>query len=195
VGKNRKRNRWNLFDCKLIGKGNNGKVYLLPNGKVIKIFFVTKDLEDECSILQKVHKNKYFPRIYEVGSNYFIRECVNGEILSNYISKNGISTSLSHRIIEMLKEFDKLEFKKIDIRCRDIFVQLDGSLKIIDSKSFYTKSRSFPQHLSKGLYNLGVLDTFLATLKEEEPELYRKWKPKINEYISDKYGLKPQNII
>lgn len=86
----------------------------------------------------------------------------------------------------MLKEFKKLKFKKIDIRCRDIFLQPDGSLKVIDSKGFYSNERDFPQHLSKGLYNLGVLDSFLAILNEEDPKLYKKWSPKINSYISSR---------
>lgn len=84
----------------------------------------------------------------------------------------------------MLKEFQILKFTKIDIRCRDIFVQSDESLKVIDPKKFYAKNRGFPRHLSKGLYKLGVLDTFFITLKEEEPELYEKWFPPIKQYIS-----------
>lgn len=180
-------NPYNLNDCKFLGKGNNGEVYLLPNGNVIKICFNIKDFIGEYSILQKVNGNKYFPRIYEVGSNYMVRECVDGEILLSYIKKNGMSKTLGHNIIKMLKEFNKLKFKKIDLRCRDIFVQSDGSLKVIDPKKFYSKNRNFPQHLSKGLYNLGVLDSFLAILKEEEPELYKKWSPRINDYIVNRY--------
>lgn len=187
--KNRK-NPYDLSDCIFLGKGNNGEVYLLPSGNVIKICFNTKDFKGEYSILQRVNENKYFPRIYEVGSNYMVREYVDGEILSRYIEKNGINEMLGHNIIKMLKEFKKLRFKKIDIRCRDIFVQFDGSLKAIDSKDFYSKKRSFPQHLSKGLYNLGVLDSFLAILKEEDTKLYKKWSPKINKYINNRYRRK-----
>lgn len=185
-----KKNPYNLSDCKFLGKGNNGEVYLLPNGNAIKICFNTKDFRGEYSILQRVNGNKFFPQIYEVGSNYMVRECVDGEILSRYIKKNGLDGVLAHNIIEMLKEFNKLRFTKIDLRCRDIFVQNDVSLKVIDPKGFYSKRRSFPQHLSKGLYNLGTLDSFLSILNEEEPELYKKWSPKINRYISNRYSSK-----
>jgi serine/threonine protein kinase len=181
-----KKSPYNLSDCKFLGKGNNGEVYLLPNGNVIKIFFNIKDFKGECSILQSVNGNKYFPKIYEVGSNYMVREYVDGEILPSYLRKNGMNGMLGHSLIEMLKEFNKLRFTKIDLRCRDIFVQFDGSLKVIDPKKFYSKSRSYPQHLSKGLYHFGVLESFLAILNEEEPELYKKWSTKINEYISNR---------
>ena len=184
--KNRK-NPYNLNDCTFLGKGHNGEVYLLPDGNAIKLCFNTKDFKGEYRILKRVNGNKYFPRIDEVGSNYMVRECVDGEILSSYIKRNGMNETLGYNIIEMLKEFKKLSFKKIDIRCRDIFVQFDGSLKIIDPQNFYSKSRSFPQHLSKGLYNLGVLDSFLEILNDKEPELYKKWSPRVNKYISKIY--------
>jgi len=191
VEKNRlKKNPYNLDYCKLLGKGNNGEVYLLPDGNLIKIFFVTKDFVGEYSILEKVNGNKYFPRIYEVGSNYIVRECVQGELLTKYIKKHGMSKSLGHNIIEMLKEFNKLKFVKIDLRCKDIFVQPDGSLKVIDPNKFFTKYRNFPRHLSKGLYKLGVLDSFLEILNAEDQKLYKKWVPKINDYINFRYNLK-----
>lgn len=185
VEKNKhKENPYDLNDCKFIGKGNNGEVHLLPSGKVIKIAYNAKSFIGEYAILEKVNGNKYFPRIYEIGLNYMVRECVYGTLLSKYIKKNGINTILAHNIIEMLKEFTKLDFKKIDIRCKDIFVQFDGSLKVIDPKKFYSKNRDFPRHLSKGLYKLGALDFFFMVLKEDEPELYKKWYLKTIKYIS-----------
>jgi len=183
------RNKFNpndLRDSTFLGRGNNGTVYLLPNHNVIKVFFNNKDFEDEYSILERVNGNKYFPRIYEIGANYIVRECVDGEILSNYIMEHGMNKKLGHNIIKMLKEFEKLKFTRIDIRCRDIFVQPDGSLKVIDSKGFYSNERDFPQHLSKGLYHFGVLDSFLTILKEEDFNLYKEWFPKISSYIKDR---------
>ncbi|MFA9396678.1 MAG: protein kinase [Clostridiaceae bacterium] len=173
-----------LNNFTFLGKGNNGEVYLLPTGNAIKIPFDTKSFKGEYTILQKVNNNKYFPKLYEIGSNYMIRECVYGEILSTYIKKNGMDEILGHKIIELLKEFKKLKFTKIDIRCKDIFIQSNGNLKIIDPKKFYSKNRDFPQHLSKGLYKLGVLDSFLEILKNEDLKLYTKWCPKINTYLA-----------
>lgn len=174
----------NLFNCRFLGKGHNGAVYLLPDNKVIKVCFVMKDFHSEASILKKVNGNKYFPRLYEVGGNYMIRDYVDGIPLKNYIKKNGLDKELILDIIEMLKEFEKLRFTKIDVRCKDIFINTYNKPMIIDPQKFYTKERNFPRHLSKGLYKLGVLDIFLEVLKEEEHSLYKKWAHKIIHYIS-----------
>lgn len=173
----------NLFDCKFLGKGHNGAVYLLPDNKAIKICFVMKDFHSEASILKKVNGNKYFPRLYEVGGNYMIRDYVDGMPLKNYIKINGLNKQLAVDIITMLKEFEKLKFTKIDVRCKDVFITTGKKLMIIDPQKFYTKERDFPRHLSKGLYKLGVLDIFLEMLKDVEYKLYKKWCHKIMNYI------------
>ena len=173
----------NLFECKFLGKGHNGIVYLLPDNKVIKVCYVMKDFHGEAYILKKVNGNRYFPRIYEVGGNYMIRDYVDGITLKAYIKRNGLSKKLALDIIDMLKEFQRLNFKKIDVRCKDVYVQPDGNLMIIDPQKFYSKERDFPRHLSKGLYKLGVLDDFLCILKYDNPKLYKKWHHKIRTYV------------
>lgn len=177
------KNPYDLKECKFLGKGHNGAAYMLPSGDAIKISYNNKDFVGEYEILEKVNGNKYFPIIREVGNDYMIRECVQGEILSKYIKRNGMNKKLAIKIIELLKEFNKLKFKKIDIRCKDIMVQKDGSLKIIDPKKCFSKERKFPRHLSKGLYKLGVLGYFRKVLKGYDSKLYKKWNKSIKAYI------------
>ena len=112
-----------------------------------------------------------------------IRDYVDGMPLNKYIKKNGLSRKLVTAILDLLKEFERLKFLKLDIRCKDVYVEPDGRLMVIDPQKFYTKNRDFPQHLSKGLFKLGVLDDFLIMLKKEDPKLYRKWVHKIRLYI------------
>lgn len=188
--KNRyKKNPYNLTDCKLLGKGHNGEVYALPNGEAIKISHNNKSFIGEYHILEKVNGNKYFPRVSEIGANYMVREYVQGKILSEHIKEKGLDKNLACKIIDMLKEFEKLRFSKIDIRCRDIFVQDDGNLKVIDPKKCYSRERNFPRHLSKGLYKLGVLDHFVEILEEYDIRLYKKWSRKIDRYIKQREKL------
>lgn len=175
----------NLLDCNFIGRGNNGAVFLLPGRRVIKICFDVKGFYREVFVLKRVNGNKYFPQIYDIGGNYIIRDYVEGECLMDYIYKNGLSYELSLKIILMLEEFEKLGFKKIDIRCRDIYIQPDNTLKIIDPKKCFSKERTFPGHLSKGLHKLGVLNIFLEVLKKERPELYGRWGRDIQDYIRE----------
>ena len=42
--------------CKFIGKGHEGRVYLTPEGFALKIFYKSKNANDEVEILEKVRK-------------------------------------------------------------------------------------------------------------------------------------------
>lgn len=165
----------NLLEYKFLGKGNNGTVYLMPGNKVIKICNVIGSCIGEAQILEAVNGNKYFPVIYEYGGNYIVRDYVEGQCLKNYIKENGLSKEISIKIIELLKEFSRLKFKKQDVRCKDIYIKKDGNLMIIDPKGFLTKKRRYPRHLCKGLDTLGCLDKFLEVLRNYDMGLYSKW--------------------
>jgi predicted Ser/Thr protein kinase len=177
----------NLLDCRMLGKGHNGTVFLLPDGKIIKICLSEKNCVSEYSILKRVNGNKYFPRVYGTCGNYMIRDYVGGQPLYKYIKSNGLDRELSIEIIKLLIEFKKLNFEKQDVRCKDIFVQENNTLMVIDPKKCYSKERDFPRHLCKGLYKLGVLETFLDVLSEEDPELFDKWNDKIYSYINNRF--------
>jgi len=165
----------NLAACKFLGEGRNGKVFLRPDGKVIKICRTKINCLKEYSILKKVNGNKYFPRVYKYHSQYMIRDFVGGICLKNYIKQYGPSRILGFNIITMLDEFENLGFKRIDTRCKDIFVQNDLSLKIIDAKGYFTRNVNYPRHLIKGLDKLGVLSWFKWIIYLERYDLYKKW--------------------
>lgn len=176
----------NLLDCRFLGRGHNGVVYMLPDGKVIKICYEEKSCKKEYSILERIKENKYFPRVYGMSGNYMIRDYVDGVDLRNYIKKYGLTKELTLKILDLLEEFKALEFKKEDIRCKDVLVQPNESLMIIDPKKFYSKDRDFPRHLVKGFHKLGVLNFFILVTKNEKPNLYKQWIDKIQEYIKEK---------
>ncbi len=175
----------NLLDCSYLGRGHNGVLFQLPDGKVIKICFERESCLKEYYILSRIGENKYFPKVYGLMGNYMIRDYVDGVCLSEFIKKNGLSKQLSLNLMDMLIEFKNLGFKKLDLRCRDIYVREDNSLMVIDPKKFYSKERNFPRHLSKGLYKLGVLEDFLEYAKSERPLLYSQWRGELYCYIED----------
>ncbi|HCW52693.1 MAG TPA: protein kinase [Clostridium sp.] len=165
-----------------LGQGNNGVVYKLPGNKVIKLFLSPKVCNDEGSILVKTKESKYFPKLYKKGRLYIVREMVQGEQLDKYIKKNGLSDKLIENIYNLLKEFRRLRFKKIDTRCKDILVSEDESLMIIDPKKAYVRKIDYPRHLMKGLYKLGTLDRFFNGLNEIDKRTSREWKEKFYKY-------------
>lgn len=175
----------NLLQCMVLGRGHNGVVYLLPDGKVIKVCFSEESCRGEYYILNKVNGNKYFPKVYGMNGNYMIRDYVGGICLRDYIKEYGFDKKMALKVIALLEEFDKLKFTKRDIRCKDIFVQPDNTLKVIDPKKCYSKERDFPRHLSKGFEKLGILDYFMEVVKEKKPKLYKRWFLKIREYIRE----------
>lgn len=164
-----------LNDCKFLGEGHHGKVFLRKDGKVVKICTTVKSCKKEYEILRKVHGSKYFPKAYEYSNIYMVRDYVGGQCLRDYIKVYGLSKTLTLNVIQLLEEFERLNFMKIDIRCKDIFVQKDESVMVIDPKGCYSRNMRYPRHLMKGLKKLMYLEKFLRTLKEERPDLYEKW--------------------
>ena len=168
-----------------LGQGNNGIVFELPENKVIKIFSDSKVCNDESGILIKTKGSKYFPKIFDKGTNYIIREKVEGERLDYYIKDNGLSEKLIRNIYSLLMEFKKLKFKKLDIRCKDIFVAKNEKIMIIDPKKSYNRKVDYPRHLMKGLMKLQVLNKFLDEIKEIDQKRYIIWKTKFEEYCEN----------
>ncbi|SFB31532.1 hypothetical protein [Clostridium frigidicarnis] len=173
-----------LRESEVLGHGNNGIVYLLPNGKVMKIFGKKSVCDDEHYILKKVNKkSSHFPKVYERGDNYMIRDYVGGYRLDKYLRKHNLNKILCLNLIELIKEFEKLGFTKLDTRCKDLYVQDDFTLMIIDPKQCYTKQVLTPEHLMKGLEKRNQLDLFLDCLKEYDCKLYNKWYKSYMNYL------------
>jgi RIO-like serine/threonine protein kinase len=171
-----------------LGEGHNGIVYLLPDDKVIKIFKDKKVCESEFNILKKTTKSKHFPQIYYHGSNYIVRSYARGVRLDYYIKENGLDYNAAYSIIELLKEFKKLGFTKLDIRCKDLYLDENFYLNVIDPKNNYSKHCIYPRHLMKGLNKLGVLGDFLDAVNSEYTEVYDDWSFRIKRYL--KRGIK-----
>lgn len=172
-----------LRSSEFLGAGHNGIVYTLPNKRVIKIFKDKKICEKEYSIFIKTRRSKYFPQVYEHGDYFIVRDFADGQRLDKYIKKHGISKEISHNLIELIEEFKKLKFKRLDIRCKDLYLKEDFSITVIDPKNNYSKKVIYPRHLMKGLNNLNVLNEFLSVVKDESPEIYELWDFNFKQYL------------
>lgn len=162
-------------EAEFLGQGNNGIVYKVPENKVIKVFYEEKVWYDEAYILTRTKRSAFFPKLYEKGRFYIVREMVEGIQLDKYIKKNGLNFELTKNIYEMLEEFKRLKFKKIDSRCKDIYVSNDLKIKLIDPKKYYRRNIEFPRHLMKGFLKLEVLNDFYIYMKQINEEKTREW--------------------
>lgn len=175
-----------IKNSEYLGKGNNGVVYLLPDNKIIKIFNSTEVCEMEYDTLLKSRKSRYFPKVYEHGSHYVIRDFVEGVRLDKYLKRNPMNRVLAEHIVNLYRDFKKLGYKRLDIRCKDLYVQEDYSLRVIDPKNQYKKRVSYPRHLMKGMEKRNRLDEFLFYLKDIDKELYDSWSERIYVYLKEK---------
>ncbi|GIM27670.1 hypothetical protein CPJCM30710_03360 [Clostridium polyendosporum] len=174
--------------AEFLGEGHNGIVYLLPENKIIKFFRDKEICADEYYILYKAQGSIFFPKVYEYGEYYIVRDYVGGIRLDKYVERKGLDSYLCKALVEMLDEFTKLGFTKIDIRCRDIYVQDNKSIIVIDPKNNFDKKVKYPRHLMKGLNKLGVLQIFLSYIKEKDKSKYGAWKYSMEKYL--KYRVK-----
>ncbi|MFL0196559.1 protein kinase [Clostridium sp. WILCCON 0269] len=166
-----------------LGCGHNGIVYLLEDNKVIKIFKNKNICKNEYDLLKKTVGSRYFPKVYFHGPYYIVRDYASGKRLDHYIKKSGINKQICGEIIKLIMEFEKLNFNKLDIRCKDLYLSSDFSIKVIDPRNNYSRCGSYPRHLMKGLNKLGVLDEFLEMVKKEYNEVYKDWNFKIKRYL------------
>lgn len=174
-------------DAKLLGEGHNGIVYEVPGNRAIKIFTDKNVCKNEADILYRVKKSKYFPKIYKSGDYYILREMVNGIRLDDYIKENGLSQQLIYNLYRLINEFRSLNFTKLDARCRDIYVDKNERLKVIDPKQCYKRKVDYPRHLMKGLDGVDVLEEFLQGISIIDRRRGVEWKQKINRYYAREY--------
>ena len=174
-------------DAKLLGEGHNGIVYEVPGNRAIKIFTDKNVCKSEADILYKVKKSKYFPRIYKNGDYYILRDMVNGKRLDDYIKENGLSQQLIYNLYRLINEFKALKFTKLDARCRDIYVNKNERLMVIDPKQCYRRKVDYPRHLMKGLDGIDVLEEFLRGIYIIDKRRGSEWEQKINQYYAKEY--------
>ena len=173
-------------DAKLLGEGHNGIVYEVPGDKALKIFLDKNVCKSEAEILYRVKKSKYFPKIYKSGDYYILRDMVNGERLDDYIQENGLSQQLIYNLYRLINEFKSLKFTKLDARCRDIYVDKNQRLKVIDPKQCYKRKVDYPRHLMKGLDGIDVLEEFLRGIYIIDKRRGAEWE-EINQYYAREY--------
>ena len=169
-----------------LGEGHNGIVYELPNDKAIKIFQETRCCKEEGDTLKKVSKSKYFPRVYNMGKYYIVRDKVHGNRLDHYIKKKGFNYEIAEGLYNLIEEFKKLKFTKLDARCRDIYITSDNKVMVIDPKQCYKRKVNYPRHLMKGLEKAGVLESFLEDIRLIDKKVAKNWQKRYNQYLKNR---------
>lgn len=165
-----------ITNLTLIGEGRQGKVYLLPNDKVIKVFKRKESCEDQLFILQQACKSSYFTKVYNYDAYSIIIDFVQGVPLNIYLGSNSLSKKLSLELANLIITFEKLGFTRLDIRICHIFVQADESIKIIDPRGSFKIIEPYPRLMIKGLKKYNALDNFFKFIQPEYKDICLNWK-------------------
>lgn len=176
----------NIKDLELIGRGTQGSVYKIDSQKCIKIFKSKKECRAEMETLIMAQGDSHFPVLYQYGTNYIIREYVQGIELNEYLSFEKLSPQISLKLIELYEAMVKAGYLRLDAAIFHIFVTPSGELKLIDTAKAMKKKSVIPNLLISGLEDAGCKEAFFSFLNSSRPDLYIKW---IN-YSKKKYKKK-----
>lgn len=167
----------NHSPLQMIGKGRQGAVFQVTEDICVKVFGNTEDCEREYYALGLGQHTSLFPKLYHKGPLYIAMEIIRGVDLREYLQSQPLSKELSVKLIEMLITFKEIGYERIDHHKRQIYLQKDGSLKVIDVARTVWRDRVYP-YPRKLLNSLGKdnKEVFLNHVQELSPTLYDEWK-------------------
>jgi predicted Ser/Thr protein kinase len=167
----------NQSSWKLIGKGRQGAVFQFTDDICVKVFGNAEDCEREYYALSLGQHTELFPKLYAKGLLYIAMEIIRGVDLREYLQSQPLTQEISLKLIEMLVTFKDIGFDRIDHHKRQIFLQLDGKLKVIDVARAVWRDRVYP-YPRKLLTSLGEDNkaVFLSHVQALAPELYQEWE-------------------
>ncbi|GKU82894.1 hypothetical protein [Niallia sp. NCCP-28] len=167
----------NNTTLKMMGKGRQGAVFQLSEEECMKVFGNEEDCQREYFALSLGQHTDLFPKVYEKGPNYISMEIIKGVDVREFLQSQPLTPELSNKLIDMLIVFKEIGFERIDHHKRQIFLQPDGSLKVIDVARTVWRDRVYP-YPRKLLTSLGKenKEIFLAHVQASAPALYEEWK-------------------
>lgn len=173
-----------IKDCKFLGRGREGSVYLTPEGYALKIFNNKNSCESQYNILKKVEGSKYFPKAIDMSGKCLLRKYVEGTALNDYVREHGLPREISIELIHLIEEFQRVGFTRIDVSTKNVFIQNNGEVIVIDPRKSYNKKRDVPGMLLRELESFGALDDLIKAALEIRPDFAMKWLKAVNNFRS-----------
>lgn len=166
----------NNSPLQMIGKGRQGAVFQYTDDICVKVFGNQEDCDREYYALSLGQHTNLFPKVHAKGKLYIAMDFVKGVDLREYLQSQPLTEELSAKLIQMLIVFKEIGYERIDHHKRQIYLQEDGSLKVIDVARTVWRDRVYPYPRkllnSLGNDNKGI---FLSHVQALSPELYEEW--------------------
>jgi hypothetical protein len=161
----------------MMGKGRQGAVFQFSDEICVKVFGNTEDCEREHYALTLGQHTNLFPKVFAKGPLYIAMEIIKGVDLREYLQSHPLTEELSMKLINMLITFKEIGYERIDHHKRQIYLQPDGNLKVIDVARTVWRDRVYP-YPRKLLTSFGeeYKELFLSHVQALSPELYEEWK-------------------
>jgi RIO-like serine/threonine protein kinase len=161
----------------MIGRGRQGAVFKINDEMCMKVYGDEEDCDREHYAMSLGQHTSLIPKIYCKGKNFIVMEIVYGIDLREYLQTNPLTEELSYQLIQMLLTFKEIGYERIDHHKRQVYLQEDGSLKVIDVGRTVWRNRTYP-YPRKLLRSLGkdYEAVFLQHVQEMAPELYEEWQ-------------------
>ena len=137
------------------------RFYKIDDQRCIKIYRKRHYLRLELAALQRGAGASFFPRVYDWGRDYMIREYVPGTPLNEYLRSHPFTESIARQLADMVETMRRLGFRRADTRLSHIIVDENGKLWLIDPVNTMKKSPPYPRKLLKGLERRGLAGQFL----------------------------------
>jgi RIO-like serine/threonine protein kinase len=164
----------------LIGQGHEGRAYILPDNKVLKVFYTEEACKSQLQILQHGKDSRFFPTVLGFDNYFIIMNFISGSTLSKYLRLNKLNKPLSIELLKLIEEFKTLHFTRLDIRLKHIFVQANETIKIIDPRGSFEIVQPYLLLMLKGLERYGALTDFFNNIKSDYPDYYNYWSSMIS---------------
>jgi hypothetical protein len=160
----------------MLGKGRQGAVFQISENICVKVFGNQEDCDREHYALSLGQQTNLFPKIHAKGPLYIAMDIIRGVDVREYLQSQPLTEELSAKLIDMLITFKTIGYERIDHHKRQIYIQPDGNLKVIDVARTVWRDRVYP-YPRKLLNSLGDENKaiFLAHVQEMAPELYQEW--------------------
>jgi RIO-like serine/threonine protein kinase len=114
------------------------------------------------------------PNVYGRRGTYVIMEPIKATTLADYLEKNTITKELTQKLLQLLTNFKKIGYTRMDHKPEYIYLMSDGSLKVVNIYR-HTKlpSKLLPKRIMRGMGKQITL--FLQYVKKINPSMYNKW--------------------
>ena len=166
----------NLSPLKMIGKGRQGAVFKINSEICVKVFGNEEDCEREYYALSLGQHTDLFPKVHDKGPLHIAMDFISGVDVREYLQSQPLTEELSLKLIQMLITFKEIGYERIDHHKRQIYIQPNGRIKVIDVARTVWRDRVYP-YPRKLINSLGeqYKRTFLSHVQKLSPELYAEW--------------------